>query len=405
MTGSPFCVQPATVKRPAIILLSLVFLFAAVTFVVRAQLRKRQLLEQRADLDPDTMAAKFHTGERPCLRYPPEATNEKPEAYAATAKRLGDVGVEADQLADVLGHFLTAHREREARSHTLSSVDEYLSQLESQQADPLGKLTFWVQKELLRDKLEKIVNGAATTLEDHERRGVLMWKSLSEEQRKAFTELDAKVPLHLEVSGLIRVLEQLKPLTTRRRAKALMALVAEKKKARPESPVRLEDLGLPEEKTVDAWSQSFIIAAAGDTIEVRSLGANDMTDSDDIVELTVVEGASFTEPKPAPCGALGGTLVVRRSDFGEHLDPMKHLVPELAGGLMRGFKVLEVKPGSPPDKAGLCTNDLLRSANGFSFEDPSATLDAYAKLRAAERIVLVVERAGVEGTLTLDVRD
>ncbi|MBL8938650.1 MAG: hypothetical protein JNM69_29040 [Archangium sp.] len=391
-------------KRSSAMLLAAVFLFAAVTFVVRAQLRKRQLLEHRADLDPDTMAAKFHTGERPCLRYPPEA-KETPAAYAASAKRLDDAGVEADQLADVLGHFLTVHREREARSHSLGSVDEYLAQLESQQTDPLGKLTFWVQKELLRAKLEKIVNGAASTLEDHERRGVLMWKSLSAEQRTAFDELEATVPLHLEVSGLVRVLEQLKPLTTRRRAKALMALVVEKKKARPEFPVRLEDLGVPEPSTVDAWSQSFVVKAVGDTVEVRSPGADDVTDSDDIVERTVIEGAAFTEPRPAPCGALGGTLVVRRSDFGDHLDPMKHLMPELVGGVMRGFKVLEVKPGSPPDKAGLCTNDLLRSANGFSFEDPSATLDAYAKLRAANRIVLAVERGGVEGSITLDVRD
>lgn len=392
-------------KRPAVVLLALVFLFAAVTFVVRAQLRKRQLLEHRADFDPDTMAAKFHSGERPCLRYPPDATKESPAAYAATAKKLDDVGVEADQLADVLGHFLTVHREREARSHTLGSVDEYLMQLESQQADPLGKLTFWVQKELLRDKLEKIVNGAATALEDHERRGALMWKGLSEPQRLAFNELDTMLPQQLEVSGLVRVLEQLKPLTTRRRAKALLALVVEKKKARPEFPVGLEDLGLPEEKTVDAWAQSFTISASGDTVEVRSVGANDMDEADDVVERVTVEGATFTEPKPTPCGALGGTLVVRRSDFGERLDPMTLLRPELVDGVMRGFKVLRVKPGSPVDKVGLCADDLLRSANGLSFEDPSAALDAYSKLKAAPRIVLVVERAGVEGTITLDMRD
>lgn len=392
-------------KRPALVLLALVVLFAAVTFVVRAQLRKRQLLEQHAGVDPDTMAAKFHTGERPCLRYPTDATLEKPEAYAASAARLDEVGVEAGQLADVLGHFLTVHREREARSHSLSSVDEYLSQLESQQTDPLGKLTFWVQQELLRDKLEKIVNGAATTLDDHERRGALMWKSLSEQQRAAFAELDAKVPLHLEVSGLVRVLDQLKPLTTRRRAKALLALVVEQKKARPEFPVRLEDLGLPEEKTVDAWAQSFTISARGDTVEVRSVGANDMDEADDVVERVIVEGATFTEPKPTPCGPLGGTLVVHRSDFGERLDPMTLLRPELVGGVMRGFKVLRVKPGSPVDKVGLCADDLLRSANGLSFEDPSAALSAYTKLKAAPRIVLVVERAGVEGTITLDMRD
>lgn len=392
-------------KRPALVLLALVFLFGAVTFVVRAQLRKRQLLEQRADLDPDTMAAKFHTGARPCLRYPPDATKETPEAYAASAKRLDEAGVQADQLADVLGHFLTVHREREARSHTLGSVDEYLAQLESQQTDPLGKLSFWVQKELLRDKLDKVVNGAATTLEDHERRGVLMWKSLSEPQRAAFNELDSKVPLHLEVSGLIRVLEQLKPMTTRRRAKAVMALVVEKKKARPEFPVRLEDLGLPEEKTVDAWSQPFLVSAAGDTIEVRSLGANDMTDSDDLVERTVVDGAAFTEPKPVACGALGGTLVVHRSEFNEPIEPMAHIVPELTSGAMRGFKVLAMRPGSPAAKLGLCAGDLVRSANGLTFDDPAVALDAYSKLKAAPSIVMVIERAGVEGTLTLDVRD
>ena len=112
----------------------------------------------------------------------------------------------------------------------------------------------------------------------------VIWASLAPEQRTTLQALDAEHPLHLEVSGVLRVLSPLKVLTSHRRAKAIVELARAAKRKRPEFPVRLEDLALPEPKRTDAWGNAFVLSAATDVIEVRSPGPDDASPDDDVVE-------------------------------------------------------------------------------------------------------------------------
>lgn len=385
------------VKRPIVVLLVLAVGVGAV--VARQQLRKRRLVEQGRSVAPEAMAAKFHSGEAPCLRYPPEL-NEPPSAFKATAERLDAAGVSSDELADVLGHFLIAHREREVGFHEQRSVDEYLDQLGEQQVGPLSKVAFWLQRDLLRQQLEKVVGDANGTIVEHEVRGEERWRALPAPKQQALSVLDSEAPLMLDVSRLVRVLEALKPLTTRRRAKALVEKARAAQTARPGFPVRLADLQLAEPERTDAWGRDLELLAVGSTIEVRSSGAEDLDDADDIVE----RGGDVEAPMEPACGALGSTFVLRRRELPDTPEGVR-VVPSLKEGRPRGFRLFGITKGSLADRAGLCNGDVIRFANGVDVSTAEKGLAAWGRARQAKQVVLTVERRGLEGELTIELRE
>jgi hypothetical protein len=278
-------------KRPVVLVL-MVFAIATTVALVRTHFRRRALTENAKAIEPEMMAAAFHDGAPPCLRYL-TSLDDAPEAeFEETAKRLDAVGLSSEQLTDVVGHFITEHQKRETRAHLATSVDEYLEQLKEQQLDPVSRIAFWTQRELLRAKLSKVVDGAANTLSTLEAEGAVVWASLTPAQRATLQTIDTEHPLHLEVSGLIRVLKPLKTLTTHRRAKVIAELARDATLKRPESEVRLEDLALPAPKRIDAFGNAFVLSVATGLIEVRSPGPDDSSLDDDIIET-----ADLSEPR------------------------------------------------------------------------------------------------------------
>lgn len=387
-------------KRPALLLL-VVFMVGLTGYGVRRHLRKRQLVEQGKSVAPAAMAATYHRGAPPCLRYPPEA-DEPTTVFTAAAARLDEAGVESTDLSDVVGHFLIVHREREAGLHEQSSVDEYLAQLEEQQTDPVAKVAFWLQRDLLRERLEKLVGEASRAVVEHEVQGEERWRALPEASRRALSALDEETPLLLEVSRLLRLREALRPLMTRRRAKALVARAQAALQARPEFPVRLGELQLKESERTDAWGRDFELSAVGATVEVRSPGDDEHSGDDDVVERA---GADAAEAERSPCGALGSTFLLRRSELPAELDPGTHLIPAVKNGRAAGFKLFGVKKGSVAERVGLCNGDVLHAVNGVELSTPEKAFDTYRRVKAAKQVVLTLERRGVEGELTIDLRD
>lgn len=387
-------------SKRSIVLLLVALGVGLVAFGVRAQLRKRQLVDQGKAVAPEAMAARFHRGEGPCLRYPSEST-EPFETIITTAGRIDAAGVSTEELAGVLGHFLVVHRERESQLHERSSVDEYLDQLGEQQAGPLANVAFWLQRDLLRERLEKVVGDANGTIVEHEVRGEERWRALPLAKQQALSALDAEAPLMLDVSRLVRVHDALRPLTTRRLAKALVEKARVAQAARPGFPVRLEDLQLDEAARTDAWGRPFELSAVGSTIEVRSLGDDDRAEADDIVE-RAGDGDAPVEPA---CGSLGATFVLRRNELPAKLDPSAHLVPVMRGGRATGLRLLGITKGSLPERAGLCNGDVLRFVNGVELTAPDKAGELYQRVKGARQVVLTLERRGVEGEVTVELRD
>jgi hypothetical protein len=392
-------------KRPAVLLL-VVFGLAGAVALVRTHFRRRQLTESAKSVEPAAMAARFHVGPPPCLRYLPSLDDVPQAEFDETARRLEAVALSSEQFADVLGHFITEHRSREASAHAAASVDEYLEQLGGQQADPLSKVAFWVQRELLRAKLSKLVDGANDELRNLETEGAVVWGSLTPEQRAALKALDAEHPLHLEVSGVLRVLTPLKVLTTHRRAKAIVELARQAKEKRPGFPVRMEDLSLPESQRLDAWSNAFVLSAGTDIIEVRSPGSDDGSPHDDIIETTNL-GADVPPARgDDACGPLkGNTVLVKRSDVGSRVEPGANFVPFFARGAVRGFKVFGVRAGGPADRVGVCDGDVVLSVSGVGLDSAQKALEAWDAAKRRGSASLTIERHGVTGVLNVELRD
>lgn len=398
-------------KRPAVILL-VVFAIAGTVALVRTHFRRRQLTESAKSVEPDAMAAKYHFGPPPCLRYPRSLDDALQAEFDETAKRLDAVSVSSDQLVDLVGHFITEHTRREAAAHASPSVDEYLEQLEAQQREPLSKVAFWMQRELLRAKLAKLVDGANDTLRNLEAEGAVVWAALTPEQRTTLQALDAERPLHFEVAGVLRVLKPLKVMTTRRRAKAIVELAREAKAKRPEFPVRLEDLSLPAPQRLDGWGNEFVLSTATSVIEVRSEGEDDQRDDDDVIE--TLDGpvdpaaAPARSDETAPCEApTGKTVLMKRSTASdaEALGRGVRIVPAFADGGLMGFRVSSIRRESEAENLGLCNGDVVRAVDGTPLESPEKVIELHLAAVKRGRTALTIERGGVSFVLNVELRD
>jgi general secretion pathway protein C len=70
------------------------------------------------------------------------------------------------------------------------------------------------------------------------------------------------------------------------------------------------------------------------------------------------------------------------------------VVPEKVGDRVVGVRLLGVRPGSVLAMIGLESGDRLETINGFSVATPTEALEAYARLRVAERLIVQITRNG-----------
>ncbi len=81
------------------------------------------------------------------------------------------------------------------------------------------------------------------------------------------------------------------------------------------------------------------------------------------------------------------------------------IMPSIADGQPVGFKLYAMRPGSPLAALGLANGDTLRAINGIALTSPDRALEAYTRLRAADRLTLELTRRGQPLTLTYQIVD
>jgi general secretion pathway protein C len=79
------------------------------------------------------------------------------------------------------------------------------------------------------------------------------------------------------------------------------------------------------------------------------------------------------------------------------------VVPEQQNGAIIGLRLFGIRPGSLLAAIGLKSGDRLESINGFSVATPEEALEAYARLRSAQRLSVRLHRAGKPVELTLNI--
>jgi general secretion pathway protein C len=75
------------------------------------------------------------------------------------------------------------------------------------------------------------------------------------------------------------------------------------------------------------------------------------------------------------------------------------LVPEKKDGAVVALRMSRVAPDSLLGMLGLKKGDRIRSINGFSLTDPQKALEAYARLRTADRLTLSIQRGGKDANI------
>jgi type II secretory pathway component PulC len=79
-------------------------------------------------------------------------------------------------------------------------------------------------------------------------------------------------------------------------------------------------------------------------------------------------------------------------------------LPDVQGGKVVGIKLRGVRRDTLLDAIGLKNGDRIESINGFGLESTEKILEAYTRLRAAERLKLQVNRGGQATTLEYEIR-
>lgn len=80
------------------------------------------------------------------------------------------------------------------------------------------------------------------------------------------------------------------------------------------------------------------------------------------------------------------------------------VTPVHKDGQVVGMKLNRIRSGTLLDTLGLKNGDTLRSINGFELADPQRALEAYARLRSANRLSVAIERGGKPVTIDLNIR-
>lgn len=80
------------------------------------------------------------------------------------------------------------------------------------------------------------------------------------------------------------------------------------------------------------------------------------------------------------------------------------IVPETVDGKVVGVKLFGIRPGKILSSIGLQNGDRLDSINGFDIGSPEKALEAYARLRTADKIQVKVNRGGQAVTMDYSVK-
>jgi general secretion pathway protein C len=75
------------------------------------------------------------------------------------------------------------------------------------------------------------------------------------------------------------------------------------------------------------------------------------------------------------------------------------IVPEQKDGKVVGIRMFGIRPDTLLGTLGMQNGDRLESINGFNMASPEKALEAYARLRTATQLDVVVNRRGATTTI------
>ena len=79
-------------------------------------------------------------------------------------------------------------------------------------------------------------------------------------------------------------------------------------------------------------------------------------------------------------------------------------VPNVENGVVNGFKLFGVQPGSLYQKLGAQNGDVIKSVNGVDIKDPNTAMGMFQQLQTTNRLEFSIDRNGEAKNFIVDIR-
>jgi general secretion pathway protein C len=114
---------------------------------------------------------------------------------------------------------------------------------------------------------------------------------------------------------------------------------------------------------------------------------------------------------PAGVKQLGeGKLLLDKSELNRSLTDINSLlsqaraVPNFENGVISGFKLFDVQPGSLYQKLGAQNGDIIKSVNGVDIKDPATAMGMFQKIQTTNKLDFVINRGGETKNYSVEIR-
>jgi general secretion pathway protein C len=104
------------------------------------------------------------------------------------------------------------------------------------------------------------------------------------------------------------------------------------------------------------------------------------------------------------------TFAISRNDLETQMNNLPELltqaraIPNMVGGRVDGFKVVEIQDDSLFHKFGIVQNDVIMSVDGDNLDSPAKAMELYNALKNKQQVQITVNRGGKPLTMTYNIR-
>ena len=103
-------------------------------------------------------------------------------------------------------------------------------------------------------------------------------------------------------------------------------------------------------------------------------------------------------------------VLIERTELNKSLANFNELltqaraVPNIENGVVNGFKLFGVQPGSLYQKLGAQNGDVIKSVNGVEMKDPNTAMGLFQQLQTTNKLEFSIERNGEPKNFTVDIK-
>jgi hypothetical protein len=364
------------------------------------------------------LAASTHQGPGPCLRYP-ERGSVPEEELAALAEAIVAGGF-ADDLAHLLGQFRQWEAEAEQGMHQSSQAEETLDALR-ERMNLFARLIYALARDRVKGAAMNLVATQEAELMKKAGEAMAAYPSERRAQLKALWE---KSPRCLTLPSMVRLLDQVKMVATRARLDRLAARLEDFARREGAFPDDLRSLGpaqagqQADPDLKDGWYQDFEYKRIEGGVRLTSLGDDSAPGGEgrgaDLEREVLYPGENLGTSELATqavrCAAPATKVEITRAEAevllkAEQDRPTGNLVaPAYEEGVVIGFTVNAVRPGTLAHRLGLRDHDIVLALLGERLDNPDKALQLYQRLGTAARVEVEIQRCQTPYLIEVTVR-